>query len=169
MCLLPQQPRSGSFCIVPTTKTVKRLTRCAMKDYTENGIVKIMCNDCIGEGGGGRILRRLLPKTCWMVLARASLIMRKSSSAESRPGAMGCVISGWIPIASTSQTTTSLLKPLTPCSAGIRIRLGATYICRTFGYLARMPATRSASEIGNLIFGKADGSPGVTRFKSCWL
>lgn len=24
-----------------------------MKDYTENGIVKIMCNDCNGEGGCG--------------------------------------------------------------------------------------------------------------------
>jgi hypothetical protein len=104
-----------------------------------------------------------------MVLARISLAMRRSGSAENKPDKTTWNTSGLTPVVSTRQISPNSRRLSTPCFAGTATRLDAMSIYRMFLALPSTPTRSLTYGRGNRISRKADGLLGVGHSKSFWL
>jgi hypothetical protein len=116
-----------------------------------------------------RILRRSLSKTWRMALARISLAIRRSGSAENGPGKTTWNTSKLTPVILTRQISPNSRRLLTLCFAGTAMRLDAISIYRMFLALPSTPTRSPTRGYGNRISRKADGLLGVGHSKSFWL
>lgn len=101
-----------------------------------------------------------------MVQGRVRPAMTRSDSAENKLDETACNTSGWTRVVLTNQTVPSSPKLSTPCFAGMRMQLVATFIYRMFGQGSGKQTIGSLSIPGNQLFGQVDGLLGVGPLKS---
>src|ERR1700712_2455796 len=113
---------------------------------------------------GEMMIRKSLMETWLNIWVETKPDMTRSSSVENRRPETAYNTSGWIVVASTSQTTVNIKRLSAPCFTGTAERVDAMSTCRMFPYL---PVTTMTCTVGNQISGTASGSLGAGHSKSC--